>query len=391
MAHGTRQKPRILLLSTSYFPLVGGSELAIRNITERLPEYDFDMVTGRYAPDVAIAEQVGNVRVFRAGGRWHRTSFIFPKLLLPFIMAVTAYRLARTHRYALVHAWQASQAGGAAWLLSWFMPRLPFLLTLQEGKDLSAQPWPVRAARNTIIRRADAVTAISGFLAEYARRATSAPVHVIPNGVAVRRFAPPSSAEALAAAHENMGVGPHDRVIVSVSRLVPKNGLSNLIRALPLLRERMSGDAPVLVLIGGGEQESELRALAAGCGVSGAVRFLGGIEHGRLPAYLHAADVFCRPSLSEGLGNAFLEAMAAGVPVVAGIVGGIADFLIDGETGIVCDPRSPQSIAVALHKALTDRPLRERVTERASAMVRERYDWERISSDMGRMYAELIS
>src|SRR4051812_29980408 len=112
-----QEKPRILILSTTYLPLIGGSELAIRHITDRLERYDFDMVTSRHSADVAATEEVGRIRVFRAGGRLSRLTVLLPKNLMPLAIAITAWRLARTHRYVAVHAYQASQAAGAAWLI----------------------------------------------------------------------------------------------------------------------------------------------------------------------------------------------------------------------------------------------------------------------------------
>jgi glycosyltransferase involved in cell wall biosynthesis len=126
-----RQKPRILILSTAYLPLIGGSELAIHHIAERLPEYDFDLVTGRYDSSAPLMEQVGRIRVFRAGGRWARVSFFVPKLLLPIAIAISALRLMRTHHYVAVHAYQVSQAAGAAMLIQLFRPHTPLIVTIQ--------------------------------------------------------------------------------------------------------------------------------------------------------------------------------------------------------------------------------------------------------------------
>lgn len=377
------------MLSTAYIPLVGGSELAIKNLSERMEGYDFDMVTGRYSSGVAEEEQIGRVRVFRVGGNLHRYAFLVKKVFLPIVIFYKAWRLTRTYDYALVHAYQASQAAGALWLFSLFLPKLPRLVTVQEGKDLEAQnPW-IRWFRKLILKSATAVTVISKHLADYVERETNAPVHIIPNGVALDRFVSRPTIEVMRRVHEHMNVGPHHRVIVSVSRLVPKNGLENLIRALAIVRHEMVHDEPVLVLIGNGELEGELKHLSLLEGVSDHVRFLGTIDHSKLPGYLHASHVFARPSLSEGLGTAFLEAMGASLPVVASRVGGIADFLEDGKTGFVCDPEDPKSIADALLRALRrDEGVKE-VVRTALAMVQEKYDWDTSARSMDDVYKKL--
>jgi glycosyltransferase involved in cell wall biosynthesis len=287
----------------------------------------------------------------------------------------------------LVHAWQASQAGGAAWLLSFLVPSVPLLLTIQEGKELARQNPLIRLFRRAIVRRADAVTAISEYLASFVRERTSMPVHVVPNGVAYRRFLERPVIEKITQAHTAMRVQPRHRVVISVSRLVSKNGIDDLIRAFALLcGQDVHPDELVLVLIGEGSQEGALRARVASLGITDQVRFLGTVPHGDLPSFLHAAHVFCRPSHSEGLGNAFLEAMAAGIPVVATPVGGITDFLQDGKTGFLCRPGDPVDIARALASALRGDDQVRHITDQAHELVRERYDWDTIATQMDEIY-----
>lgn len=368
-------RPRILILSTAYLPLIGGSELAIRHITDRLRGYDFDMVTGRYTSSMPVMEQIGRVRVFRAGGRLSRLALLLPKNLMPVAMAFTAARLMRSHRYILVHAYQASQAGGAAWLLKLLHPRTPVVLTLQEGKDLDRQPPLVRFFRSLIFRAADRITAISTYLADYAHRHSRAPVDLVPNGVDVSAFA-----------HNTPTSEP---TIISVSRLVKKNGVENLIRAMPHVLA--SVPAARLVLVGDGPLRASLAALAADLRVSGTVEFAGTVPHDRLPDAFSRAMVFVRPSLSEGLGSAFLEAMAAGVAVVGPSLGGIKDFLTHEQTGLVCDPYDPADISRQIVRGLTDTALRSRLTANARALVRERYDWDAVARKMDAVYKEVAS
>jgi glycosyltransferase involved in cell wall biosynthesis len=368
-------KPRILILSTAYLPLIGGSELAIHHLAQRMTEFDFDLVTTRHDDSSLVMEQVGHVRVFRAGGRFSRFALGVPKVLAPVAMAVTAYRLARTHRYQVLHAYQASQAGGAAWLIKLLCPRLPLVVTLQEGKDLDKQSAPTRLLRALILRHADRITAISAHLAAYARRFSSAPVDIIANGVDV-------------AAHAS-GLSERGNTLVTVSRLVEKNNIAVLLRAFAEVRRGVS-DAS-LTVVGDGPLRGELEALSADLGVAHAVRWVGTAPHDELAPHLHCASVFVRPSLTEGLGSAFLEAMAAGCAVVASPVGGIPDIVRHGETGLLCDPRDPAAIARSVVMLLSDDALRARITAKASAMVRERYPWDSIARQMAGVYNELAS
>ena len=108
-----------------------------------------------------------------------------------------------------------------------------------------------------------------------------------------------------------------------------------------------------------------------------------------MPKYLKVSDIFIRPSRSEGLGNSFLEAMAAGIPVIATPVGGIPDFLLDPAknpdhepTGYFCEVDNPQSIATQVNKILSDEALRTRIIRNAKKLVTEKYDWSLIAHDM---------
>ncbi|MBX4206384.1 glycosyltransferase family 4 protein [Candidatus Parcubacteria bacterium] len=101
-----------------------------------------------------------------------------------------------------------------------------------------------------------------------------------------------------------------------------------------------------------------------------------------MPQRLREADIFVRPSLSEGQGISFIEAMAAGLPVVATPVGGITDFLKDGGTGLFAKPGDPASIAEAVKRLIGDSALREKVRKNALELVREKYDWSLIAGEM---------
>jgi L-malate glycosyltransferase len=115
---------------------------------------------------------------------------------------------------------------------------------------------------------------------------------------------------------------------------------------------------------------------------AGRVHFLGYIPHAELYKYLRVSDIFIRPSLSEGFGNSFIEAMAADLPVIATSVGGIPDFLEDKVTGIFCETEDPKSIADAVQKLLANPILRDAIVLNAHRMVAERYSWSLVAREM---------
>lgn len=371
---------RILIVTTSYLPLIGGSELAIKEITRRLPEFDFDLITSMSNMQSPRQERIGNVNIYRVGSSIHRWRFILPKTLLPIAVFWKILKLHRRNKYSLIHAFQASAAAGAVWIAKLFIPNIPFLLTLQEGESLDRQPPTTKFFRKLIINKADYFTAISNYLADYIKKIRGvAHVSVIPNGVDVPLFERASRSREQV--REKLKINPDQAVVMTVSRLVTKNGVENLVRAFAKIK-----DNSVLVVIGDGPLNTNLKNLADNLGMHDRVRWVGKVASREVPEYLSGADVFARPSLSEGLGNAFLEALAAGVPIVAPMVGGIPDFLKDGENGLACDPENPADIADKITRLINDSELCSRLGENGRQMVRDLYDWDHIARSVAEVY-----
>lgn len=373
----TQKSNRILIFTTAYWPLVGGSEIAIEQIIRRLPNVFFDVITPRLNLGLKKYESAENYRIHRLGfsGR-------IGKILFPIFGFIKANQLLAKNDYRMIHAYQASHAAGAAWLLKKNKPKLTFILTLQEGKDLAKQSFFVKFFRKLIIRRADIITTISNYLKKYAQLFNpKGKILIIPNGVEVKKFKNAKVDENL---YNILEIKKEDRVIIHTGRLVKKNGLIDLIEAIPIIKKELSQIK--LLIIGQGTLLNKLKIKVSNLGLDDSILFLGEINYRELPRYLKIADVFVRPSLSEGLGNSFLEAMAAGVPIVGTPVGGIIDFLTDGQTGLFCQPKNPPSIAEAVLKILTDQQLKEKIRIEAQALVEEKYNWDAIARQFENLY-----
>ncbi len=380
---------KILIFSTAYLPFVGGAELAIKEITDRIPGVSFTLITARFKRSVPKYERVGNVEVYRVG---FGTSF--DKWLLPWFGLRKAKELERQQSFDCIWSMMASQASIAATWFKELHQDKKLVLTLQEGdeeahlrryvlgNDFLYQIF-IRSWHVAVFKQADIITAISNYLADRGRKNSSAKVVVIPNGVSVEGFRKPDSSEESEMLRQELGYGSTDRIVITTSRLVEKNGVGDLIEALTYLNEEVK-----LIICGTGELEARYKELASSKGLSHRVRFLGHIPHEALPSYLHFANIFCRPSLSEGLGSSFIEAMAAGLPVIATKVGGIPDFLIDGETGLFCEVKDPKSIAEKIQTLLDNLVLRSRIVANAERMAREKYDWEGIAEEMKKVFVD---
>lgn len=203
---------------------------------------------------------------------------------------------------------------------------------------------------------------------------------VVPSGVDTERFTPTGEVAPRTS-------GP--RRILSVGRLVERKGyedLINALRAVPRAELLVIGGPPADQLHTDPEA-GRLRAIAERVGVAGRVRLLGAVGRADLPAWYRSADVLCCPAWYEPFGSTPLEAMACGVPVVTYAVGGLAESVIDGVTGVHVPPRDVRGLAVALRNLLNDEVRRMSYASAAVDRIRSRYTWRRAAIDVERVYA----
>ena len=396
---------RILIFSLAYYPrLVGGAEVAIKEITDRVSDSEvaFDMVTLRFDEAAPSVEKIGNVTVYRVG--FASFPIALNKYLFTFMGAWRASRLHRTNPYDGIWAMMANYAGFAALFFKMTYPQVPYLLTLQEGDPIAYIKKRVGVLLplfRKIFTRADMVQAISHYLADFAREmGFNGPLEVVPNGVDVELFSRRYSDMELATLKDTLGKKYSDTFLITTSRLVAKNAVGDIIQALRYLPESVK-----LLILGVGPLEAELKALALKFGLIERVHFLGFISHQEMPKYLAISDIFVRPALSEGFGLSYVEAMAAGLPVVTTAVGGIVDFLTPPEasgakagsskkalaTGLFCEVANPKSVAEQVERLLSDPTLRKEIVTNAKSMVVEKYDWSLIAGEMKKLFLKLTN
>lgn len=182
------------------------------------------------------------------------------------------------------------------------------------------------------------------------------------------------------------GVTDNACLIGSVGRLTPVKGFPHLIKAAQILAEQ---GLPVrLWLVGDGTLNEELRRLAQDLGVADRVVMLGHRED--TYELLQAMDMFVLPSLHEGIPMALLEAMAAGLPVIATWVGGIPEVIEDHVSGILVEPGDPSSLALMCRRLMDDAELSERLGQAARARVKERFSSGAMAAEVANIYRRLI-
>lgn len=391
------KKKRVLIFSLAYYPeFIGGAEVAIKEITDRIGDVEFDMVTLRLSNTLSKVEKIGNVTVYRVG--WTSKSHVNPthvpfwinlnKYAMPITAFFKAISLYRKHHYDVIWSMMATYNSFAAILLKLCFPKLKFLLTLQEGDPIpyiKKRALPVWPLFKLIFTRADCIQAISKYLADFGRdMGAKCPVFVVPNAVDIAKFTREVSIEELQSAAVKLSKQNGEIMLITTSRLVSKNAIEDVISSLRFLPSHVK-----FAIAGRGYMEEGLKMQAKVLGVAERIIWLGHVSHSEMPALLKASDIFIRTPISEGFGNSYTEAMASGLPCVATAVGGIVDFIHDGETGIYVEVRNPESIASGVMRLVKDTELYSKIKRNGFEMVKEKYDWEIIAKDMSNIFKNL--
>jgi phosphatidylinositol alpha-1,6-mannosyltransferase len=361
---------RHLLVTNDFPPKHGGIQAYLWELWRRLPPDDVTVLTTPH-PDARAWDAAQPFRVVRDRDR----------VLLPTPpLAQRITRLAREVGAKLIVLDPALPVG----LLG---PRLsiPYALVLHGAEVTVPGRLPVsQQVMSSVLRGAQVIIAAGGYPAFEARRAArcALPIVVVPPGVDAKRFRPLAPDER-ADVRRRLGLDPDGRVIVGVSRLVPRKGFDTLLKAA----SRLVATRPDLevAIAGGGRDRQRLERVAAE--QQAPVRFLGRVADDDLPSVYAAGDVFamlCRDRWAgleqEGFGIVFLEAAACGVPQVAGHSGGSDEAVVDGVTGRVVHGDDPLAVAAALAPMLDDATLRKRMGDAARARAIDEFDYARLAA-----------
>jgi glycosyltransferase involved in cell wall biosynthesis len=228
----------------------------------------------------------------------------------------------------------------------WLKKMNPGLIWIssRQNTDAYRQRLFWRTLNGAISRTTDRVVAASGAVRDFVAQYEAIPMAkltVVPNAIDLGRFATPPDR---AAARASFGLRPDAFVVGIVGRLSPQKGHRYLFEAAA----RLAAELPELVIlvVGKGHLERRLRRLARTLGIADRISFAG--FHGEMATAYAAMDVFCMPSLFEGLPLALLEALICEKVAVAARAPGITDVLVDGENGLLVDVADPVSLAAAL-------------------------------------------
>jgi len=366
--------PKVLIVTNDFPPRAGGIQSFVHALALRLPP-DQVVVYAPAWPGAAGFDQQQPFPVLR-----HPTSLMLP------VPAVRDRAVA-----ALTEHGCDRVLFGAAAPLGLLAPALrkagaDRIVAVTHGHEAG---WAALPGARALLRRIGDSADVVTYLGEYFRvrlaralsPAAAARMARLAPGVDSAAFRPGPEGRAL---RDRLGLAGRP-VVVCVSRLVTRKGQDTLIRAWPAVRA--AGGDPVLLLVGSGPADGKLHRLARQLGVAGSVRFTGQVPAADLPSYYGAADVFAMPCRTrrggldvEGLGIVYLEASAAGLPVIAGDSGGAPDAVINGETGYVVPGRSVGTLASRLTELLADPAAARAMGEKGLAWVDREWRWDLVAA-----------
>ena len=243
------------------------------------------------------------------------------------------------------------------------------------------------------LRSADAVISLSESHTEYLRdveEVNAGKIVVIPNGIDLDRFEA-VDAEEIDAIRDELGIAAGDHVVTMVAVLRPEKAHDALLSAARQLTKAYPGTRVHYLIVGDGSLRRSLQEQAAALGIDSRVQFLG--ERSDVAQILHLSDVAVLPSHAavETLPLALLEAMAAGVPIVASAVGSVPELIEDGVTGRLIKPADADGLANAIWFILNDDQKRLTYVENARNRVHSKYSVNRMAADYEALFERLAT
>ncbi len=369
------------MLIIDYYPIIAGAEVFAQKVAENLaynPKNKVFVITARSNRSLPSFEIKSNVHIHRIVCPFFPHSFF----LFSFLKAL---QFIKKHKIDLIHAHLAHYPGFSA-VLAGLLTKKPVIITTQGGDLLDyAETGQYASLLRPILiytlSHANLVHAVSRYTMRMAKTLGAKKMILIPNGVDIEQFHPRASNLDL---KKKLGI-KGEKIVLSVSRLTPKNGLSFLIRAAALINKKIPNVK--FIIVGSGSEEKNLKKLTSQFKIDKNIIFTGYVPHEQIPEFMSIADVFLRPSVAEGFGIVFIEAMAAGIPVIATRVGGIIDIIQAGENGVLVEPKNSSQIADAIVKLLKNASLASELSRVGRKYVEQTYSWNIIFDKVKKMYA----
>jgi glycosyltransferase involved in cell wall biosynthesis len=390
-------KPKVCILTETYYPVIGGGETQARALANELVENGFDVIvlTRRTETWLKKVECYGSINVYRQAPTGHQ-HFMKWGLLVTSLLAL--FKLRQQYDLILVSGFRV--VGVPAVIMGKLLSKICILKADNNGEmsgaffsgglerfgfNLDSIPFRIVLwMRNQILHQADSFVAIStdiiNELVLNGVRPPSKIVH-IPNSVDIDVFHPVSKDEKILLRNK-LHLPDKQKFVIYTGRLVSYKGLPLLLRVWQrLVRDHLNTG---LLLVGGGSMdiyncEEELKDYVKSQRLQGSVFFCREVQN--VHEYLQASDIFVFPTQREAFGISLIEAMACGLPVISTPVGGLKDILKHEQNALIVKPGCDEMIYEALDKLLKDDGLSLSLGEAALKTVEDKYSVETVTQE----------
>lgn len=371
---------KILFLNYEYPPLGGGAGNATAYLLKEyshIADLEVHLVTSSADEEehhFSVGENVTvhSIPIGKNGKNQHHQS---QKDLLTYAWRGYGFaeKLLEKGNFDVIHAFFTVPCGYMAMRLS-KRYNVPYIVSLR-GADVPGYSERftmlysfLRPLTRRIWARASNVVSNSSGLRELALQTNvSQEISIIPNGIDIEEFKPLVDKE----------VDGYVRILC-VSRLTPRKGIRYLLQAMKLLLAENAERKIELWIAGEGDETESLKQLSSELGIEKKVKFFGRVAHENLAKHYQSADIFCLPSLNEGMSNTMLEALASGMPIVATVTGGTEELVGNGENGFFVEQKSAEDLAQKLETLISDTALRTQFGNASRARA-EKMSWKNVA------------
>ena len=372
------KKTNIMFLITSLE--IGGTEKIVVSLAKNLDKSRYNIFVCSICPLSALADElrgINGVHLFTLNIKIKKLFITaIPKL---FVM-LKQYKINILQSFLFIDNILGSVVGRLAGTPIVILGQRGTIMSVNEDMEKHNIRFYIQCA---VSRFSDLIVANSNYYKTYLCKHNihHSKIQIIYNGVNIHKSDSPIGAET--------GIKKNNSIILGiVSRLIPQKGHKYLFKALALLGKDYLNKI-VLLIIGDGVYRSYLEKLSEGLSISEKVVFLG--ERNDVDSLLDVIDIVILTSVyGEGTPNAILEAMAKGKPVIATRVGGIPEIVIDGETGILVEPRNPTALANAILLLLRDGNLRRNMGTAAKERISNNFTLTKMINNYEAIYTSLL-
>lgn len=377
----------ILIINYEFPPVGGGGGIATYYIAREVARkgHGVTVLTSRFQR-LRWYEELENIRIYRVPVLRKRRDYCSILEMATFILTsfpVLLYLLFK-YQYDLIHIFFGVPSGPLGYAAKKLFG-IPYIIRMGGGDVPGFRPFQYKRIYSMITPFLDILWRNAAFLVANSDglRAMALGVfpnfsiQVIPNGVDTDCFT------------NGRHRSPGETVrILFVSRLILRKGLQFLIDAVPELCQQAQNPFEIRI-VGDGPDKAEFLAQIERLGIQRYFRFLGYVEHEKLPHYYLDADLFVLPSLAEGMPNVVLEAMGSGLPIVATAVAGSEELVQHGENGFLIAPKDVHALASSLAALVNDRSLCKTMGKQ-SQQIAQQYSWTSIADRYISLYHQSI-